>query len=120
MSVRFDIRKSMLTLAIIVAIIAVAFPVCQMVSCGMSGSATGGMSGFGSSLSDKCDLPMMGSTAPAGVVPPSAEALILALGLLVLALAGAVLPSSKSRLLVPVAVFADSSPPDPLGVRLRL
>ena len=116
---RFDIRKASLTLAIVFAIIVVALPVCQMMSCGMTGTSMPGM--FGSTaISNVCEAASMGARTTPGVVPPGAEMLILALGLLIAALVAPISPASRSFRLVPAVVFSGSPPPDPLGVRLTL
>jgi hypothetical protein len=117
--VRFDIRKLLLTLAIVMGMILIAVPVCQMVSCGMSKGTAQGIRGAGAAIANECNLTLMGhGTSTGGVVPTGADALILTLGMLAMVLTLAIPPIGRVRVLATVGVFPDSHVPDPLGVRL--
>ena len=118
MTAGLNMRKLSLTMVLIVGLIAVAIPVCQMIGCTMSS----GMMPFSSMpmFGGACDGTTMTNTAPVGTLPPNAQSMILALA----ALLGAAImvlspPAVSSRMLV-VAEDPPDPPEDPRGVRLIL
>lgn len=113
---RVNIRRLSVTMIIIMAMIAVALPLCQMIDCNM---LMGTMSHhMGASLSRACDFASSTTAGPIGVVPPGSESLLLSLAAL-LGVAFVVLhPPREVRL---VRVIAEDPPPppeDPRGARL--
>jgi ABC-type antimicrobial peptide transport system permease subunit len=116
---RYDIRKAALPLITVVAMIVIAMPVCKMAECTMpmdpmqGPAAVPGMGAF-----NTCDIMEMGSNALSAVVPPSAQSLLFALGILVAAFGGWVLSLRSTRVPAREVIRSGVSPPDPLGVRL--
>ena len=118
MHTSLNMRKFFLTMVLIVGLIAVAVPVCQMVACAMSAD---GMP-FSSTpiVKGVCDSLSMHATGPAGSVPPSSESLLL---ILMGGLAAMVVLLDPPRALVGAVAFASdppTPPEDPRGVRLLL
>ena len=111
-------RKLLLAMMLIVGLIVVAIPVCQMINCTMSS----GMMPASSlpMLVAACDGSTMTNTGPVGTVPPESQSLILALA----ALVGVALMISAPPVLSSRLVIATQDPPappeDPRGVRLLL
>lgn len=114
---RIDIRKVSLTMAVVVAMIAIALPLCQALACDMGmGSMSSSFDGTG--FSSACDLGTMITTAPAGVVPPGAQSLLFSLAMLVVMALVTVFPPRQLRLVRAVAEDPPAPPEDPRGVRL--
>lgn len=117
MPARIDIRRVSLTMAVVVAMLAIALPLCQAIICDMS---MGSMSSshMGTIFSGACDLGVMTSTTPAGVVPPGAQSLLLSLAMLIVMALVTVFPPRQLRLIRVVAEDPPAPPEDPRGVRL--
>lgn len=114
-------RKTMIVLAIVVAVVAIVIPTCRMVGCSME---MGGAMPFGTQWTPgffaDCGGEFVVNGTPVAVVPSVADALTLALlGSIVAALA-----LWRPRVVVTPIRFVDASPPpppeNPRGERLRL
>jgi len=103
-------------MAIVVAMIAIALPLCQALVCDMGMGSSSSFMGTG--FSKACDLGTMTTTAPAGVVPPGSQSLLLSLAMLVVMALITVFPPRQLRLLRVVAEDPPAPPEDPRGVRL--
>jgi len=111
-------RKLSLTMIIIVGLIAVAVPVCQMVGCSMS---PGGMPfSPGAAFRSVCDGTLMMSTTPAGTLPPSSESLLLTIAAAIVAMVVLVVPPYQTSYVLLVAEDPPAPPEDPRGERLLL
>jgi hypothetical protein len=117
MPARMDIRRVSLTMAIVVAMISIALPLCQAIVCDM-GMGSMSSSHMGTGFSGACDLGVMTSTAPAGVVPPGSQSLLLSLAMFVVMALVTVFPPRQLRLIRAVAEDPPAPPEDPRGVRL--
>ncbi len=116
MPTRIDTRKVSLTMAIVVAMIAVALPLCQMVGCDMLASAMG--QSTGTAAHRICNLGSMAAPGSVGVVPTGSESLIFSLAALI---GVAIMIVSPPRQLQLVRASGQDPPPppeDPRGVRL--
>lgn len=125
MLARIDIRRAALPVITVVAMLAIAMPVCQMAECPMPfGQPMQGMPPMtsmpGASALGVCDFMEMDSNALAAVVPPSAQNLILSLGVMLAAFGGWAVSLRMTRVVVRDVIRSGASPPDPLGVRLTL
>jgi len=117
MPARIDIRRVSLTMAIVVAMIAIALPLCQALACDMGmGSMASPFSGAG--FSETCDLGAMTTTAPVSVVPPGAQSLLFSFAMLIVMAFVTVFPPRQQRLVRAVAEDPPAPPEDPRGVRL--
>ena len=111
-------RKLSLTMIIIVGLVAVAVPVCQMVGCSMS---PGGIPmSPGAVFQGVCDGTLMVSPTPAGSLPPSSESLLLTIAAAIVAMVVLVVPPRQSRFVLLVAEDPPAPPEDPRGERLLL
>jgi hypothetical protein len=114
-------RRYLLPLAIVVAIVAVAVPRCRMEGCDMGDmGAMASMPFGGPSVSAMCPAHWEVSSSPSGVVPTGSDPLVLGF---VAALAAAVVllaPQRSSRMTF--AYVGDPPPPpsDPWGARFRI
>lgn len=117
MPARIDIRRVSLTMAIVVAMISIALPLCQAIVCDM-GMGSMSSSHMGTGFSNACDLGTMTSTTPAGVVPPGSQSLLLSLAMFVVMALVTVFPPRQLRLIRVVAEDPPAPPEDPRGVRL--
>jgi hypothetical protein len=120
---RFDIRRAALPVITVVAMIAIAMPVCQMAECPMLfGQPMQGMPPMttmpGTTALGVCDFMEMGSNALPAVLPPTAASLTLFFGVVLATLSGWAISLRTSRAVVRDVIRSGTSPPDPLGVRL--
>ena len=117
MPARIDIRRVSLIMAIVVAMISIALPLCQAIVCDM-GMGSMSSSHMGTGFSGACDLGVMTTTAPAGVVPPGSQSLLLSLAMLIVMALVTVFPPRQLSLIRVVAEDPPAPPEDPRGVRL--
>ena len=103
-------------MVIVVAMIAIALPLCQALVCDMVPGAMTSTSGIG--FGRLCNPATMTTTAPAGVVPTGSQPLFLAIAMLIVAAVMMVSPSRQLRFLRAVAEDPPPPPEDPRGVRL--
>lgn len=121
MSTLLNSRKALITLAVIVAVVAIVVPTCRMIGCSME---MGDVMPFGHQMVAgffaDCGGTYVMNGAPSAVVPSGADALTTAL---IAAVFGA-LALFAPRMAVSRVVAFSASPPlqpePPLGVRLRL
>jgi hypothetical protein len=118
-STSLNMRKLLLTMILIVGLIAVAVPVCQMINCKMSSS--GGMTLPSMPLlASVCNSLGMNNTAPVGSLPPNFQSLLLALFAALAVAVMLVSPQLATRRVLIVAEDPPSPPEDPRGERLLL
>ena len=116
MPARIDIRRISLTMALIVAMMTVIVPLCQMVDCSMS---SGAMShSAGAILSSNCDIGSTADTRVSSVAPVSSESLTSSHVALAEATLVIALPPRQLRFLRTAAEVPPTPPDDPRGVRL--
>jgi ABC-type cobalt transport system substrate-binding protein len=117
-------RRALLALAVVVAIIAVAYPTCRMVGCSASSYGAQmsgpGAFGLGAAMGDvkrivnDCGGQFLSSTNPIGVMPSGIESLLFALAAALVAGIAVLVPRVSMQLvLVPLA----EPPPPPLDPR---
>lgn len=116
-------RRAALPVITVVAMIVIAMPVCQMAECPMPfGQPMQGMSAMttmpGTTAFGVCDFMEMDSNALSAVLPPSAQNLILTLGVALAAFGGWAISLRTTRVAARAVIRSGTSPPDPLGVRL--
>lgn len=103
-------------MVMIIAMVAIALPLCQMVVCEMP---VGTMSHHGGlSFGSDCDLGTLTSPATTGIVPSGAQSLIFSLALLMGVAIMTVFPPRHVSLVRVVAEDPPAPPEDPRGVRL--
>jgi len=121
MSALLNSRKALVTLAVIVAVVAIVVPTCRMVGCSME---MGGVAPWGAQtvagLFSDCGGEYVVSSTPVAVVPSGADSLTVALVAAVVAALALMVPALTSRPLALVAISPPAPPEPPLGVRLRL
>lgn len=103
-------------MAIVVAMIAVALPLCQTLVCDMLPSTMPHTAG--TSLSRVCDLSTMTAPAPSGVVPTGAQPILFSLAMMIVMALAVVFPPRQQRYVLAVAEDPPAPPEDPRGVRL--
>jgi hypothetical protein len=117
----FNSRKTMIALAVAVALVAIVVPMCRMVGCSMETGYMGFMhSGSAPGLFGDCGGEYTSTFGPAGIVPPGGQSLLLTL---VAALGVAAFVFSPQRVVGHVSdVYAMPPPPpeDPRGERFRV
>ena len=112
-------RSVYIALLVMVAFVAIVVPTCRMVGCSMTGAMAWKTLDTPSLFGD-CGGTYVTSTAPAAVVPPGAEALVLAVVALVFAATGLITPMTRAQRLVLAEVGPPPPPLDPRGERLRI
>lgn len=115
-----QMRKTMLALAIVIAIVAVVVPTCRMVGCSMDMGPMGFMHFGGVGFSSHCGGTWVTNVAPDAVVPSGADGLTLALVAMVAAALALLMPKMTAS---PVRVIEPTPPPppqDPRGERFRI
>ena len=120
MSVFAHMRRMLLPLAIVVAIVAIAVPTCRMVGCDMSMGAMPFVPFNGSHISADCPGQWEVFTAPSSTLPSGSYSLILTL---VAALVAAVVLFAPQVAPRPVLARVSNPPPppeDPRGERFRV
>lgn len=121
MFARYDSHKVMISTMLVIALVAVALPLCAMIGCDMAmGNMVTSSPYGGPAISAVCQGVWAASTAQISLLPTNFFAALVAM-VAVLGLAGFVLPMlSVSR---PVYVFGANAPPAPiapLGERFRV
>jgi hypothetical protein len=118
-------RRALIALAVVVAIIAVAYPTCRMVGCSassyaMQGHTGSGMLGLGAKLAEvprimnDCGGQFIAASNSVGVMPAGIESLLFALTAALVAGIALMVPRVSPQLvLVPLA----EPPPPPLEPR---
>lgn len=115
-SYRLDIHRVSLTMVIIIAMITVALPLCQMFVCDMP---AGMMSHHGGlTLGSDCDLGTLSSTSTSGIVPPGAQSIFFLLAALLGVAITMLFPTRQVSLVRVVAEEPPAPPEDPRGERL--
>jgi hypothetical protein len=120
LSVLAHMRRLLLPIAIVVAIVAIAVPTCRMVGCDMDMGAMRFIPHNGPHFSSMCPGQWEFSSAPTGILPTGSDPLVL--GFAALAVAAFVLVAPR-RMARPLFAYAGSPPPppeDPLGARFRV
>ena len=107
-------RRFILPLAIVVAIVAIAVPTCRMVGCDMDMGAMPFVPHNGPHLSSACLGQWEFNSAPTGIVPGGTDSLILSF---LVAIAAVVVLTSPQRTARPVLAFAGDPPIPPLAPR---
>jgi len=113
-------RKALLPLAIVVAIVAVAVPTCRMVGCDMDMGAMPFVPMHGVHFTAPCPGAWELSASPVGTIPSGGNSLLLTF---IAALAAVVLLFSPQVVSRPVLARVSNPPPppdDPLGARFRV
>ena len=114
-------RRFVLPIAIVIAIVAVAVPTCRMVGCDMGDMGTMTLASFGGAhVSAMCPGTWEFSSTPTGIVPSGVDPLVLGL---VAALAAAIVFLAPQRSGRPTLAYVGDPPPppqDPRGVRFRV
>jgi len=112
-------RASYLALVVAVVFVAIVVPTCQMIGCSMNGAMPFGHMDMPGFFGD-CGGTYVTNSAPSAIVPPGADAAILAmLG----ALLTAIVLFRPPMLVQTIRVHESDPPPppeDPRGERLRL
>ncbi|TLM84181.1 MAG: hypothetical protein FDZ75_07455 [Actinobacteria bacterium] len=112
-------RKTMLVLAVVIAIVAVVVPTCRMVGCAMEMGSVD-MLHHGLSFTSHCGGQYVMNATPDAVVAAGSDALTLAI---VAAVFAALMFARPREAFQPVR-FIDATPPpppeDPRGERLRI
>jgi hypothetical protein len=120
-SVFAHMRRMLLPLAIVVAIVAIAVPTCQMINCDMDMS--GGMPFVpfsGTRMSADCPGEWAVFTAPASTLPGGSDSLLITLLAAIVAAVVLLAPQLAGR---PVLVRVSNPPPppeEPRGERFRV
>ena len=121
MSALANMRRFVLPLAIVVAIVAIAIPTCRMVGCDMGDmGAMAFVPHSGPSASSMCPGQWEFSSSPAGIVPTGGDP--IALGFLAALVAAIVLSVPQRTGRLALAYVGDSPPPpqSPRGERFRV
>jgi len=121
--IRSNMNKFALTLAIMMALVAVALPTCQMVGCDMGVMPMGAMPFMpqGGAYSDCPGEWVVNSTGQSGIIPSGIDTTILTLLAGIVALAVFVLaPKMQVSHVRDYRVEPPPPPEDPLGMRFRV
>jgi len=113
-------RRMVLPLAIVLAVVAIAIPTCRMVGCDMSMGAMPFVPFSGSHVSADCPGEWGVFTTPASTLPSSSDSLILTLAA---ALFAGVLLMAPQVVARPVLARVSNPPPppdEPRGERFRV
>jgi len=114
-------RRFLLPLAIVVAIVAVAIPTCRMVGCDMGDMGAMSFIPFGGAhASSMCPGQWEFSSSPTGIVPSGSDPLVLGFLAALVAAFVLVVPQRSGR---PTLAYVGDPPPpsqDPRGVRFRV
>ena len=117
-------QRFMLPLAIMVAMVAVVLPTCQMIGCEMNGVGMGAMPFMpqGGVYSDCPGEWVVNTSGSNGIVPSGADSLTFSLLIAMLAIVGALLFAPRASL-KPIAAYSGDPPPpleDSFGARFRV
>ena len=107
-------------LAVVVAVVTIAIPTCQMVGCNMDMSNGMPFVPAGTGIFNPCAGSWVTSTGPLGVVPNAAELMLLLVAAFV---AAAVISFFSQQAVRPVLAYVGNPPPppeDPRGERIRI
>ncbi len=114
-------RKSLIALAIAVALVAIVVPTCRMVGCSMENGYMGFMhAGSELGLFGSCGGEYTSTAGPEGVIPPGGQSLLLSLFAALAAVAVVFMPQLVSRPVYLVEATLPPPPEDPLGARFRV
>jgi hypothetical protein len=113
-------RRLLLPLVVVVAIVAIAIPTCRMVGCDMEMGAMPFVPFSGPHASSMCPGQWEYSSSPSGIVPTGSDPLLLGFVAMLVAAVALVSPRLTSRPLL--AYVGDPPPPpgDPRGARFRV
>ena len=117
-----NMQRFMLPLAIMMAMVAVVLPTCQMVGCDMNGMGAMPFMPQGGAYSDCPGEWVVNTSGPNGIVPSGANSLTFTLMLAILAVVGALFVAPQAALR-PVAAYTGDPPPpleDSFGARFRV
>ncbi len=121
MSAFLNNRKALLTLAIVVAVVAIVVPMCRMTGCSMSiGSAMPWGHHSVPGLFGDCGGEYVVNAAPSAIVPSGSDAITVALLWAVIAAVAAFVPRFAVSRVVAVGVNAPPETGVSWGERLRL
>jgi hypothetical protein len=115
--VRGDKSKVLLTAMVVIAVLAVAIPTCQMIGCDMSamcGTMMRIVTPFGQHLTAPCGGVWVSSGTVTGIVPTNLLSLLLAL---MAAFGLTAMFSSPERVTRPLFVIEANAPPPPIEPR---
>jgi hypothetical protein len=119
-SVFAHMRRMLLPLAIVVAIVAVAVPTCQMINCDMEMGAMPFVPFSGTRMSAECPGEWAVFTSPASTLPSGSDSLLLTLVAAIFAAVVLLAPQLAGR---PLLVRVSNPPPppeEPRGERFRV
>jgi hypothetical protein len=118
---RIDMSRFLLPVAIMVALVAVVLPTCQMIGCDMDAMGAMPFMPNGGAYSDCPGQWVVNSSSTSGIVPSGPNALSFMLVLAILAV-GAVLFAPQASQRSVVAYVGDPPPPDEdsFGARFRV
>lgn len=119
-----NMQRFMLPLAIMVALVAVVLPTCQMVGCDMNGTGMGAMPFMpkGGAYSDCPGEWVVNTSSSTGIVPSGGDSLSFMLLIALLAIVGVMFFAPQVSLR-PAAVYTGDPPPpleDSFGARFRV
>lgn len=112
----------MLPLVIMVALLAVALPTCQMVGCDMNGMTAMPFMPQGGAYSDCPGEWVVNTNGSNGIVPSGTSSLTFLLLIALVAIVGAIFFAPMAAFM-PVAAYAGDPPPQPedsFGARFRV
>ena len=114
-------QRFMLPLAIMVALVAVVLPTCQMIGCDMNGMGAMPFMPQGGAYSDCPGEWVVNTSGPNGILPSGADSLTFSLLIAILAL-GSMVFAPQSSVRTVVAYTGDPPPPleDSFGARFRV
>ncbi len=117
-----NMQRFMLPLAIMVAMVAVVLPTCQMVGCDMNGMGAMPFMPQGGAFSDCPGEWVVNTSSSNGIVPSGADSLTFSLLMALLAIVGVLFFAPQASLRPVVAYTGDPPPPleDSFGARFRV
>lgn len=114
-------RKTLIAVAVLVAVVAVAIPTCQMVGCNMK---TGAVMPWGNhalpGFFSTCGGTYVFNSAPSAVVPAGTDSLLVVLVAAFIAAAALVVPRTEAHFVLARTGAPPPPPEDPLGARFRV
>lgn len=116
MTNRLDIQRVSLTMVIIIAMIMVALPLCQMLVCDMSSGMA--MHHGGLMLGSDCTMGTTSSPSTSGIVPSGIPSIFFALAVLLGVVLTIVFPPRQLSLVRAASEEPPPPPEDPRGERL--
>jgi hypothetical protein len=119
-SVFAHMRRMLLPLTIVVALVAIAVPTCRMIGCDMDMGAMRIVPMGGTYLSAQCPGQWEFSSTPVSTVPNGSSAILLTLVAALVAAVVLIAPQSTSRFVLVRVSDPPPPPEDPRGERFRV